>query len=134
MINISNLNDLLSSAHLLQVETAIASNMNCELYDDDKSILIDFMNKEIEQSGLSVETISYFIMNNSKEIIYFAEHFLSKYKPEVLSIGISITYGIYMIYLREKSENELLSYLKKRRIPKPSIFLKELLSLNNLRP
>ncbi len=92
-------------------------------------MLLGFMKTEIDASQLNIDDIELFIRPNDKQIVDFAQLLLEKDKPQFLSVGISITYAIYMIYLKDKSSTELLEYLKRRRIPKPQKLLAELVSI-----
>lgn len=129
MVNVNDLETLLGHSALQQIESVIADKMNCDLYKDNVSLLTGFIKEEVDASMLSLHDIENFIENHSEEIIGFGQMFLGKSKPQSLSTGIAITYSVYMIYLKEKDEKELLEYLKKRRIPKPKKLLEQLLSI-----
>lgn len=129
MVNVRDLEELLSSSSLQQIESTIAAEMSCDLYKDNISLLTGFIKEEVDASMLSVKDIESFLDNNPEEIIDFGLKFLGKSKPQSLSTGIAITYSVYLIYLRDKDEKELLEYLKKRRIPKPQKVLEQLLSI-----
>lgn len=129
MVNVNDLETLLGHSALEQIESVIADKMNCDLYKDNVSLLTGFIKEEVDASMLSLHDIENFIENHSEEIIGFGQMFLGKSKPQSLSTGIAITYSVYMIYLKEKDEKELLEYLKKRRIPKPKKLLDQLLSI-----
>lgn len=88
-----------------------------------------FLKEEIDASMLSLADIEYFMNNHSKEVIDLGLEFLGKSKIQNLSTGIAISYSIYLIYLNDKEEKELLKYLKKRRIPKPKKLLEQLLTI-----
>lgn len=129
MVNVSELEELLSSSSLQQIESTIADEIGCDLYKDNISLLTGFIKEEVDASMLSVKDIGNFIDNHSGEVIDFGLKFLGKSKPQSLSTGIAITYSIYLIYLKDKDEKKLLEYLKKRRIPKPQKLLEQLLSI-----
>ena len=129
MVNVNDLETLLGHSALQQIENIIADKMNCDLYKDNASLLTGFIKEEVDASMLSLHDIENFIGNHSEEIIGFSQIFWGKSKPQSLSTGIAITYSVYMIYLKEKDEKELLEYLKKRRIPKPKKLLEQLLSI-----
>lgn len=129
MVSVNDLESLLATSSLQQVERAIADKMNCDLYKDNVSLLTRFIKEEVDASMLSILDIESLIKNQSEEVIDFGQMFLDKYKPQSLSIGIAITYSVYLIYLKEKDEKELLEYLKKRRIPKSQKLLEQLLAI-----
>jgi hypothetical protein len=129
MVNISELEDLLSSSSLQQIESSIADKISCDLYKDNISLLTGFIKEEVEASKLSVKVIERFLDSNSEEVINFGLKFLEKTKPQSLSTGIAITYSVYLIYLKDREEKELLEYLQKRRIPKSQKLLEQLLSI-----
>lgn len=129
MININKIENILNSTNLQQIEDSIANKLGCGLYKDNISLLAGFLKEEIEASMLSLYDIEYFMTNHSKEVIDFGLKFLGKSKLQNLSTGIAITYSIYLIYLNDKDERELLEYLKKRRIPKPQKLLEQLCTI-----
>lgn len=129
MANISELEGFLSGSSLQLIESSIADKISCDLYKDNISLLTGFIKEEVDASMLSIKVIDSFLDNNPEEVINFGLKFLGKTKPQSLSTGIAITYSIYLIYLKEKDEKELLEYLKKRRIPKPQKLLEQLLSI-----
>lgn len=126
MVNISELEGLLSSSCLHQIENSIANKKNCDIYKDDLSLLTEFKKKEVDASMLSLNEIEKFLENNKEKVINFGLKFLENINPQSLGIGIAISYSIYLIYLKEKSEKELLEYLKRRRIPNPQKLLEQL--------
>lgn len=129
MVNVNELEELLRSSSLQQIESTIADEMSCDLYKDNISLLTGFIKEEVDTSMLSIKDIESFIDNHPEEVIDFGLKFLEKSKPQSLSTGIAITYSIYLIYLKDKDEKKLLEYLKKRRIPKPQKLLEQLLSI-----
>jgi hypothetical protein len=129
MANISELEGLLSSTSLLEIESSIANKIGCDLYKDNIPLLTGFIKEEVDASKLSIKAIERFLESNSDAVIDFGLKFLAKSNPQSLSIGIAITYSVYLIYLREKGEKKLLEYLQKRRIPKPQKLLEQLLSI-----
>lgn len=129
MVKISEIEILLGSSGLQRIENAIADKLNCDLYKEDFSLLTGFIKEEVDASLLSIQDIGNFIDNYSDEVIDFGVEFLGDIKPQILTIGIAITYSVYMIYLKWKDEKELLEYLKRRRIPKPQKLLDQLLSI-----
>lgn len=126
MVNVNEVIALLSNSNLQQIECDIADKMSCEIYKDNIHLLAGFIKDEVDSSMLSIRDIESFIDNNSKEIIDFALRFLGKSKIQSLSIGIAITYSVYLIYLKDKGAKEILEYLKRRRIPKPQKLLEQL--------
>jgi hypothetical protein len=126
MVNTHDVKALLESPSLQQIEVAIAAKMDCSIYKDNMDILIGFIQAEIDSSMLSIDDIKDYIVNHSDEIVEFGQLLLGKAKPERLSIGIAISYSVYMIYLKEKGEQELLEYIRRRRIPKAQKVLEQL--------
>ena len=116
-VDSNKINLLLNDLNLIDIEDAIAKNKNCIIYREDLPLLCNLLKGEIETSQLSLEHIEKFIRNNAVAIIDFALSLLNKEHPKSLSAGIAISYSIYMIYIKEKTNIELLNYLKARRIP-----------------
>lgn len=129
MVSLSELEGLLNSSNLQQIESTIANKMNCNLYKDKISLLTGFIKEEVDVSMLSIKDIKNFIDNHSDEVIDFGLKFLRNSKPQILSTGMAITYTIYLIYLKGKDEKKMLEYLRKRRIPKPQKLLEQILSI-----
>ncbi len=129
MENLNDLKVLLNDVTLNHVEGLIAEKLGCEIYKDNIPLLTGFVEKEVDASMISITDIESFIKTNSDRIVEFAEKFWGKGKPQSLSIGIAITYSIYLIYLIDKDEKRLLEYLKKRRIPAANNLVKQLLSI-----
>jgi len=129
MININKIEKILNSPNLQQIEDTIANKLGCGLYKDNISLLAGFLKEEIDASMLSLYDIEYFMINHSQEVIEFGLKFLGKSKLQSLSAGIAITYSIYLIYLKNKDERELMEYLKRRRIPKPQKLLEQLYTI-----
>jgi len=127
MLNVDDVETLFNSGTLTQIETTICGVLGCSLYKDNRPLLVGFAKKEIEASQLNIADIKKFIEDSPNVIIEFGKQILGNSKPESLTIGIAISYSIYLIYLQHKSENELLEYLKRRRIPQPQKFLDQLL-------
>ena len=123
---VTNIEALLNNKILSKIEIEIAEIKKCEIYKDNLPLLVKLIKDEIDSSKLSIDKIKNFIESNSKAIINFGQLLLDKSNPKSLSIGISISYSIYMIYLKEKEEEELLEYLKRRKIPGAQKFLEEL--------
>ncbi len=129
MVKTSDIENLLKTPTLQQTENTITNNLGCNLYKDDLSLLAGFLKGEIESSGLSLAAIEKFITDTPEEVITFSQIFWDTSKPQSLSAGIAITYGIYIIYLKEKTRDDLLQYIKKRRIPKAKKFQEQLLAI-----
>ena len=129
MVKIGELERLLNSTSLQQIENSIVDKIGCDLYGDDLSILVGFLKEEVDSSMLSIKEIEIFLENNLRLVSNFAIKFLEKFNPQSLSKGIAITYSIYLIYLIEKDQIALIEYLKRRRIPKWQKLLEQLLSI-----
>ena len=107
---------LLQSDASIEIEKQICERLNVKLYRDDLDILVGFMQNEILISGVSLEELELFLNQRRDLIIALATLFLKDKSIEQLSIGISITYAIYLFYLMNQ-EDDLDDYLSKRRIP-----------------
>jgi len=127
MVNVNELEELLDNSNLQYIENTIADKLNSNVYKENLPLLIGLMKEEVDTSMLSLNIIKDFIDNHSDDVIDFGLSFLDKSKPESLCIGFAITYAIYIVYLKEKDEKELLQYLKQRGIPKASKLLEKLL-------
>jgi hypothetical protein len=128
-MKVSIIEKILRNTQTVEIENSIAKQVGCDIYKDDLSLMAGFIKEEVENSQLSADKIEGYINKNKEVIITFGVNFLEKSKPESLSTGIAITYSIYLIYLKEKDEKELLEYLKRRRIPKPQKLLEQLLRI-----
>ncbi|MFP4544916.1 MAG: hypothetical protein ACLFQU_11840 [Candidatus Kapaibacterium sp.] len=128
-ISIRKIKRILVNSQTVEIENTIANEVGCDIYKDDVSILLELIVKEIKCSGLSIKKIENYIYENKEIIISFGIKLIGNRSPEFLSTGIAITYSIYLIYLEEKSEKQLLEYIRKRRIPNAESFLKQLLSI-----
>lgn len=131
MIEKIELVKILASHNLNWIEKTIAEKIPCRLYKDNSDILIRFMQEEIDLSYISLSEIVNYIDKNSSTIVEFGVRFLRLYNPEMISIGIAITYSIYLIYLEEKGYSELLEFLKRRRIPQPENLATQITSVKN---
>jgi hypothetical protein len=123
MDSVDKIEDLLEIVNRLDEE--IVQQLNSTMYNEDADILISLKRKEVEASELSIVDIARYIRENEEKIKKFAAKLFSNRKPYSLSIGISVTYAIYLIYLFERPDN-LLDYLRRRRIPEPAKFLAQL--------
>lgn len=128
-MEVSIIEKILRNPQTVEIENSIAKQVGCDIYKDDLLLMARFIKEEIENSQLSADRIEGYINKNKEVIITFGVNFLEKSKPESLSAGIAITYSIYLIYLKEKDEKELLEYLQRRRIPKPQKLLEQLLRI-----
>ena len=128
-MEVSTIEKILRNSQTVEIESSIAEQVGCDIYKENFPLLVGFIKEEIENSQLSADKIEGYINENKESIVTFGVNFLEKSKPESLSIGIAITYSIYLIYLKEKDEKELLEYLKRRRIPKPKKLLEQLLGI-----
>ncbi|MES2704097.1 MAG: hypothetical protein V4649_15760 [Bacteroidota bacterium] len=126
MISSKDVENLLQSVELQEIETEIARVTNCSIYES--FILINLSKKEIIDSGFSIEKIISFIRTNKKMIINFGVKLLLSDCPKMIGRGVSITYSIYLIFITEMRE-DFLAYLTIRRIPKPKKATAELIAL-----
>jgi hypothetical protein len=127
-----NVKLLFSDFDLLSIERTIASNIGCNLYRDSLPVLSEIIAKEIELSGFSISEIEAYISRYSYVIIEFAAILFEnkKYRPQTLSTGIAISYTIYLLLLKNKEPEYILSYLNLRRIKNSRSFLELLLKLS----
>jgi hypothetical protein len=125
-ISKDKIESLLNSESVIEIENSIAAAKGCAIYKENMILLISFIQEEIDKSELTFEQLSSFINNNKESIIKFANIFLEKESPSSLSCGIAITYSIYMIYLKEKGDKLLQSYIEKRNIPNAKKLLERL--------
>jgi hypothetical protein len=126
VVELDEIQRLLKSDSLTRIETEISVKRGSSIYKDDLPILIGFIKKEIESSEFSINSIAKFINDNEKTIADFGLLLLESYVKQMLSLGIAITYAIYLMYLQEKNNALLEQYLIKRRIPDPIKFLNKL--------
>jgi DNA-binding transcriptional ArsR family regulator len=117
---------LLKSDAVVEIERKIAEHKKCMIYKNDLPMLAGFMVDEINQSELSIEELSSFIINNKAEITAFAISFLDGQSPKSLSAGIAITYAIYLLYLEQKGDEMLELYIIRRQIPNAKKFCLQL--------
>ena len=128
-ILLEQIEEVLKNRSLTDVEDRIAEKAGCFIYRDDLPTFIGLIKKEVEFSDLPISVVSEFINNNQDAIVQFGGLLLEDKSPQMLSIGISISYAIYMIYLKEKNDKLLGAYIIKRRIPDPAKFLAELINI-----
>ena len=126
------LEHLLHSPFWQDLEAQIADQVRSTLYRENLPLLLQWLEGEITTSGLPFNEIRTFIEAHPAEVIRFSVAVLRQSPPGQPSIGISVTYAIYLIYLKTKSEEELLSYIVKRRIPEPKKVLKKLQNINKM--
>ncbi len=129
MVNISDLETLLDNTTLQAIDNSIADKVNSEIIREDLPIIIKLMKQEVDASMLSIAEIESFINERASQIIDFGVRLLGNDNTEGLSVGIAITYAIYLIYLDSKEEKELLEYNKRRRIPKAQSVVKKFQSI-----
>ncbi len=113
----STIEGLLKSDAVTAADDAIAARLGCSIYREDLPMLAGFMTEEIGQSNLTLSQISDFVSGYPAAIAEFAQLFFGKSRPETLSAGVSVTYAIYLLYLRNRTEADLLAYIDRRRIP-----------------
>jgi hypothetical protein len=116
-ISVKDVEQVLSKMDVIEIENEIAKNANCKVIRENASVLMSLTLKNIETSGLELKDIENLLINHRDEVIRFADLFLQEEKLNALGLGISFTYAIYLIYLRNKSEEDLLNYLRRRKIP-----------------
>ncbi len=126
----NKITSLLKSDAVVEIESKIAEQKKCKIYKDDLPFLVNLVMDEVNESELPIEELSYFINSNRDKIIEFAIYFLDGQSPKSLSTGIAITYSIYLIYLKDKGDELLEHYIKRRRIPNPRKFLLHLKKVN----
>ena len=125
-IEADKLEHLLNSDSLTRVETQMVEKLGTSIYKDDLPLLIQLIKKEIDASEIPIDVIAEFIGDNEKMIVEFGLSLLNKKPNQMLCIGVSITYSIYLILLQRKDDTFLEQYLVKRRIPDSAKFFKQL--------
>lgn len=125
---------LMTNQLVERMEQRITDQLGWSVYKEDLTLMTSFLSEEIESSGLSLQEIGGFIETHSDEIVGYGVALLSQDPPGQLGIGASITYAIYLIYMRDKPEEEFLAYLIRRRIPRPKMVLKQLQQINGIIP
>lgn len=123
----TDLTSFINSDSVKEVDQMVAEKAKCRIYDEDREIIIPFYESEIKDSELSIEYINRFIIENNCTIAEFGNELLKNAKERSLSFGVSISYAIYLIYLKEKASADLTNYLIRRRIPKPERFVQRLI-------
>ena len=125
-VELGEIRNVLNQESLNRVETQISEKLGASIYKEDLPVLVQLMKKEIDLSGISIDVISEFIDDNESIIVEFALLLLKKRPAQILSIGVSITYSIYLILLQRENDVLLEEYLDRRRIPGSIMFLKQL--------
>ncbi len=127
MFDRDNIEAFLKTEIVLNIENEIAKRIESDIYRENLPLLAGFVEEEIKASDMDFKGLKRFVTENQLEITEFGFNFLNGSKINSLSSGIVITYTIYLIYLKEKEESELLKYLKRRRMLNPQNILKKLL-------
>jgi hypothetical protein len=128
-LELTELIDLVNKPAIENIENSIAKKMNFTIYKDNFDKIIHSLKKEIGNSGLKLEKIAEFIATQPQKIEEFSILFLKNENPEMLSIGFSLNYAIYIIYLIEKSEEDLYDFIVLRRIPQAKKVVKQLMDI-----
>jgi len=109
------------------IENSIAEKKNFTIYKGNFDKQIESLKKEINNSGLKLEKIEQFISTQPLKIEEFLTLFLKD--PKMLGIGFSIKYAIYLIYLIEKTEDDLNTFIGLQRIPQAKKVVKQLMNI-----
>jgi hypothetical protein len=133
--------ELFDNPTVNEVEEQIASELGLEVYSEQKHIIGNLIQKEIEQSMVGKPVLhSYFIKNRSEFVkfgvlLYTGERKANdgeeypkgetvpreqrpvELKSHGLGVGFGITYAIYFHFLNTNKLAELSEFLKIRRIP-----------------
>ncbi len=138
---------LLKSEALATVEEAIAARCHLNIIHDHGAASTSYTQSEISISGMNACQIENYLANNEHSIIEFGVGFLSdedatsdeqEYpegeeqdpdgESELLGYGngFGITYVIYHNFLANRTPAEFRAFLKNRRVPKHTKFMKEL--------
>jgi len=154
---ISELNILLNSKELRALEGSIASRLRLRLAEEVTSNNLSNLQGDISVSGMTCGTISGLILSNQQLISDFAVRLISleladndngEFGPGEeqdvnighatnihLKTGFAIGHVIALNFLLHRKKDEHIAYLKNRRVPRPSAWIKELQSvLNTLKP
>jgi hypothetical protein len=126
LVELNEINNLLNSDSVIKIEAQISEKLGVSIYKDDLPILMQLMKKEIDSSGISIGVISKFVNDHQDVIIEFGSLLLKGKSTQMLSIGVSITYTIYLILLQSKDDSSLKEYLVRRGIPDWKNFLKQI--------
>jgi hypothetical protein len=128
-VELNEISNLLNSDSLNRIETRISEKLGISIYKDDLPILTELIKKEIDSSGFSIDHISKFINDDEDAIVNFGFLLLKDKSTQMLSIGVSITYAIYLIFLQNKDDSSFEEYLVRRGIPDSKKVLKQIKSI-----
>ena len=153
---ISELNVLLNSNELRTLERSIASRLGLRLSEEVTSNNLSNLQGNISVSGLTCDSIGEFISTYQLLISDFAVRLISldlesddngEFGPGEeqdattthvsnthLTTGFAIGHAITLNFLLHRNKDQHMAYLRNRRVPRPSAWIKELQStLNTLK-
>lgn len=154
-MNDRDIREILISSELSEIEVAIADECNTYVNKEFIDISIGFIRREVDNSCLPISYIREQLKLKKEKIIklgiqiikYTREEMIEEEYPEeeepseiektkiVSSNGIGVGFGIkYAIYLDflESSPKELLTFIRKERIPNASKFAEALTKLYSM--
>jgi hypothetical protein len=126
---------LLSSSALEHVENQIAAAVGLPICREDVSLFASLLKQEIDASGIEVNELVDLLSGSRELLVAFGTRLLhgeeqprdtAAAENEGLACGFGITYAIYLHYLSNKSQQDLVQYVKVRRIPQAKKFAERL--------
>src|SRR5690242_1027230 len=115
--NLEQLKRATESSGITAVENAIAAKMGFSIYKGNFDKLLSSLNEDVENSNMELDKLERYVAEHPEKVEEFTHLFLEKDNIKSISFGFSLKYAVYMIYLIEKTEAELYSYIVKQRIP-----------------
>ena len=127
--NLEELKKLTESPGIITLENAIAAKMGFSIYKGNYDKLLQLLKNEVEESGLELNKLERFISDHPGRMEEFTQLFLEKEDIKDMGFGFSLSYSIYLVYLIEKTQEELKTYLVRRRFPQAQMVVKQLFSI-----
>lgn len=114
------------SPEFTELENYIAIIAKVKVDKNELKIYAGFVDEALAQSDTSYSDMFAFCLQNKDKVGWLAFRLLKKFKADTFVSGSIILFSIYLFYLEQKSDKQLLVFLKKRSIPRVEIFLKTL--------
>ena len=127
--NSIELKRLVEDQRLTDLENQIAGKIGFTIYKDTYDRLLELLKKDLDNSGIVLNKIERLISEQPEIIERFSADFLKNENIKSISIGFSIMYSVYIIYLIEKTEEDLYTYIVKQKIPQAKKVVKQLMSI-----
>ncbi len=118
--------DLLDDPAFRLVEEDIAKHCGVKIERELLSAIVKIKCKDIDSSGFSLEEIRSFCFSEQKLLRDFAARFLVKNRGSIFPPGFTTLYAIYLLYMKNGSDEDFLAFLRQRSIPKVETFMKQL--------